>query len=110
MTLLSPSSDTPHPVRRRCVGGASDQPSQGMRESGASVGPHPYGTDAPSEPSAGASATSASGASDTSTDTRTCRVCGCTDWAACLNAFNQPCYWIEPDLCSECRPHAEACS
>ncbi|GBF35432.1 chromosome partitioning protein ParB [Desulfocucumis palustris] len=28
----------------------------------------------------------------------TCRVCGCTDDAACPGG----CYWVEPDLCSRC--------
>jgi len=28
-----------------------------------------------------------------------CRVCGCTDDAACFGG----CYWVEPDLCSACR-------
>lgn len=27
-----------------------------------------------------------------------CRVCGCTDDAACAGG----CYWVEPDLCSAC--------
>jgi len=27
-----------------------------------------------------------------------CRVCGCTQDAACLGG----CYWMEPDLCSQC--------
>lgn len=26
-----------------------------------------------------------------------CRVCGCTDQEACEG----PCYWVEPDLCSD---------
>lgn len=30
---------------------------------------------------------------------RSCRVCGCTDYAAC----SPPCSWIEADLCSACR-------
>lgn len=29
---------------------------------------------------------------------RCCRVCGCTDNAAC----SPPCHWVEPDLCSAC--------
>jgi hypothetical protein len=28
----------------------------------------------------------------------TCRLCGCTDDNACFGG----CYWVEPDLCSEC--------
>lgn len=27
-----------------------------------------------------------------------CRVCGCTDEAACFPT----CWWVEPDLCSRC--------
>lgn len=40
----------------------------------------------------------------TGSQTPSCRVCGCTDWAACHNTFRQPCYWVEPDLCSQCQP------
>lgn len=29
---------------------------------------------------------------------RTCRVCGCDDDHACKGG----CYWVEPDLCSQC--------
>jgi hypothetical protein len=29
---------------------------------------------------------------------RTCRGCGCTQYAACAGG----CWWVEPDLCSEC--------
>ncbi|MBN9078227.1 MAG: hypothetical protein BGN87_06415 [Rhizobiales bacterium 65-79] len=32
---------------------------------------------------------------------RACRVCGCTDMAACVTA-DGACYWVEPDLCSAC--------
>lgn len=28
----------------------------------------------------------------------TCRSCGCTDERACSGG----CYWVEPDLCSQC--------
>ncbi len=28
-----------------------------------------------------------------------CRVCGCTDNHACPDG----CYWVEPDLCSQCK-------
>jgi len=31
-------------------------------------------------------------------DTRTCRVCGCTDEDACEGG----CEWVEDDLCSRC--------
>jgi ParB/RepB/Spo0J family partition protein len=33
-------------------------------------------------------------------DVRMCRACGCTSEHAC----EEGCYWIEPDLCSNCRP------
>lgn len=36
---------------------------------------------------------------------RTCRVCGCTDddCRQCIEKTGEPCYWVEPDLCSACR-------
>ncbi len=39
-------------------------------------------------------------------DSRTCRVCGCTDsdCRQCIKKTGHPCYWIEPDLCSACVP------
>ena len=33
---------------------------------------------------------------------RSCRVCGCTDDYACLEADGWPCCWVERDLCSSC--------
>jgi hypothetical protein len=30
---------------------------------------------------------------------RVCRVCGCTEWAACEGG----CSWVEADLCSKCQ-------
>lgn len=35
---------------------------------------------------------------------RRCRVCGCTDdnCARCVIKTGEPCFWIEPDLCSAC--------
>ncbi len=35
---------------------------------------------------------------------RTCRVCGCTDddCSDCIERVGQPCFWVEPDLCSAC--------
>lgn len=30
-----------------------------------------------------------------------CRVCGCTDNAACPGG----CFWVAPELCSKCLPH-----
>lgn len=34
----------------------------------------------------------------------TCRVCGCTenDCRGCLERTGEPCFWVEPDLCSAC--------
>ena len=31
-----------------------------------------------------------------------CRVCGCTDFNACIEADGFPCCWVEDDLCSAC--------
>lgn len=33
---------------------------------------------------------------------RQCRKCGCTDNNACIDAYGNPCFWVEQDLCSEC--------
>lgn len=33
-----------------------------------------------------------------------CRVCGCTEEKACPDG----CYWVEPDLCSQCAPAARS--
>ena len=35
-----------------------------------------------------------------------CRVCGCTQNHACPGG----CYWVEPDLCSQCAGTPEAAS
>jgi hypothetical protein len=44
------------------------------------------------------------------TNTRTCRVCGCTDedCSGCVKKTGQPCYWVATDLCSACVPEATA--
>ncbi len=36
---------------------------------------------------------------------RKCRECGCTqnDCSQCIDKTGNPCFWIEPDLCSACR-------
>lgn len=35
--------------------------------------------------------------------TGTCRVCGCTETTPCLDPeTGEPCFWVEPDLCSAC--------
>lgn len=42
---------------------------------------------------------------------RHCRVCGCTEVAACLTKVHgrwTPCAWAEPNLCDACAPHLEA--
>ena len=31
-----------------------------------------------------------------------CRVCGCTEWTACVGEDGTACHWTEPDLCSAC--------
>lgn len=35
-------------------------------------------------------------------EARKCRMCGCTDLAACLHADGRPCCWVEDDFCSAC--------
>ena len=37
---------------------------------------------------------------------RTCRICGCTDddCRQCIEKTGSPCYWVELDLCSACKP------
>lgn len=37
-------------------------------------------------------------AADVAAGLPACRVCGCTENAGC----DPPCWWIEPDLCSNC--------
>ena len=39
---------------------------------------------------------------------RTCRACGCTDHAACVDPVLGPCWWVEEGLCSHCRMANEA--
>lgn len=34
---------------------------------------------------------------------RSCRFCGCTDLNACIDGDGHACYWVAPDVCSECR-------
>lgn len=34
---------------------------------------------------------------------RKCRVCGCTEDNACVKGLHGACYWVEADLCSECK-------
>lgn len=36
------------------------------------------------------------------TGERSCRECGCTDAAACIDEWFEPCSWVEEDLCSVC--------
>lgn len=33
-----------------------------------------------------------------------CRVCACSDYdcSQCIQRTGEPCYWVEPDLCSAC--------
>jgi hypothetical protein len=42
----------------------------------------------------------------TSTTTRTCRVCGCTDFTPCTGPNDYACWWTAPDLCSICQDGA----
>lgn len=39
---------------------------------------------------------------------RVCRVCGCTEYNACLGENLSGCHWVEEDLCSECVPDPKA--
>lgn len=32
-----------------------------------------------------------------------CKKCGCTETNACVDKNGQGCYWVEPNLCSECK-------
>lgn len=42
---------------------------------------------------------------------RACRVCGCTDDAACIEAISgDACCWVADDLCSVCAEEGEALS
>lgn len=36
-----------------------------------------------------------------------CRVCGCTDFNACIETDGFPCCWVEDDLCSSCAYFAQ---
>lgn len=31
-----------------------------------------------------------------------CRICGCSEFDACVDALGMPCRWVEEDLCSSC--------
>ncbi len=45
----------------------------------------------------------ASGKAEVPIMERVCRECGCTHENPCHDDDGEPCHWIEPDLCSECR-------
>ena len=36
-----------------------------------------------------------------------CRVCGCTEWNACIDPGGAPCRRVEDGLCSQCSPESE---
>ena len=36
-----------------------------------------------------------------------CRECGCWDYDACVSDTDEPCHWVEPDLCSSCHKEPE---
>lgn len=37
-----------------------------------------------------------------------CRECGCTEDEACVDdVTGDPCFWVEPDLCSACAEDVE---
>jgi hypothetical protein len=114
MTLPSPPSDP----TTWCVGSASASASTGASDNPPGhalvecVGPVPLpsGTDALDEPSGdhqcGASTTASTTTLWDTFDTRTCRVCGCTDWTACTGPNDYACWWVQPDLCSSCQDGA----
>jgi hypothetical protein len=107
MTTHNPSSDTPpqtppHCVGH-CVGTASAFTPRAPSETTASDRPLPYGGRHSQRAPLTASATTASTASEHPTKTRTCRVCGCTDWAACTGPNDYACWWVAIDLCSSCQ-------
>ena len=33
---------------------------------------------------------------------RRCRVCGCSEFSACIEPDGWPCTWVKKDLCSAC--------
>ncbi len=37
-----------------------------------------------------------------------CRGCGCWEWNACLHGDDEPCDWVEEDLCSVCAVRMDA--
>jgi hypothetical protein len=41
---------------------------------------------------------------DDEVEQRSCRECGCTedDCSSCVERTGEPCFWVEPDLCSAC--------
>lgn len=41
-------------------------------------------------------------------DDRQCRICSCTQNAACMDEEHGACWWVEPDLCSHCVQYIEA--
>lgn len=34
-----------------------------------------------------------------------CRICGCTEYDACIHKEHGACHWVEKDLCSHCKNH-----
>lgn len=37
-----------------------------------------------------------------------CRICGCSDFNACVPPTGVPCHWVQPDLCSNCAAFRKA--
>lgn len=33
---------------------------------------------------------------------RACKVCGCTEFNACMDSIHGACWWVGPNLCSHC--------
>jgi hypothetical protein len=82
-----------------CVGTASEITPRAQRVDCVGPAPLPYGGRHSQRAPHTASATTAS----TASDTRTCRICGCTDFTPCIGLNDYACWWIEPNLCSACR-------
>lgn len=56
-------------------------------------------------PTTGVAHTETVGDADTWAPPMRCRECGCTDedCSECVETTGEPCYWVEPELCSRCQ-------
>lgn len=100
MTTRNHSSDTPHDCVGHCVGTASENTPRATARRLRRPAPLPYGGRHSQRAPLTASATTAS----TASDTRSCRVCGCTEFTPCGWSSDTACWWVEIDLCSACQP------